>query len=297
MKYTVKDSVFTYLFRQPEYTRALYLTLHPEDADVREDEIKIVTLENVLAYGIYNDLGIQIRDKLLILTEAQSTFSFNITLRMLMYLANTYKEYVEEHMLDLYAASPVAIPRPELYVIYSGSRADVPEVLRLSQLWQGAGGVDLAVKVLRDDGTRNIVDQYVQFCQVADAQREKYGRTQEALEETIRICLERNILAPFLHARQKEVVEIMSMLFDQETVTKIREYNIAKQARGEGRAEGRAEGRVEGRAEERNEGLRAMVSTLRSLSLCKEEVIQKLSHAYQLIPDEARKYTERYWNQ
>ena len=81
----------------------------------------------------------------------------------------------------------------------------------------------------------------------------------------------------------------MSMLFDQETVTKIREYNIAKQARGEGRAEGRAE--------ERTEGLRAMVSTLQGLSLCKEEVIQKLSHAYQLIPDEARKYTEKYWKQ
>ena len=27
MKHTVKDSIFTYLFRQPEYTRQLYLCL------------------------------------------------------------------------------------------------------------------------------------------------------------------------------------------------------------------------------------------------------------------------------
>lgn len=36
MTRTVKDSVFTYLFRQPEYTRQLYLSLHPEDTDVTE---------------------------------------------------------------------------------------------------------------------------------------------------------------------------------------------------------------------------------------------------------------------
>lgn len=49
----------------------------------------------------------------------------------------------------------------------------------------------------------------------------------------------------------------MSMLFDQETVTKIREYNIAKQARGEGREEGR------------EEGLKATISILQDMSLDK----------------------------
>ena len=43
MKHTVKDSIFTYLFRQPEYTRQLYLCLHPEDQDVTEADFKIVT--------------------------------------------------------------------------------------------------------------------------------------------------------------------------------------------------------------------------------------------------------------
>ena len=89
MRYAVKDSVFTYLFKQPEYTRLLYLALHPEDTDVTEDDCKLVTLENILTTGLYNDLGIQIRDKLILLVEAQSTFSVNIALRMLLYLAAT----------------------------------------------------------------------------------------------------------------------------------------------------------------------------------------------------------------
>ena len=33
-KYTVKDSVFTHLFKDPFYTLELYKALHPEDTSV-----------------------------------------------------------------------------------------------------------------------------------------------------------------------------------------------------------------------------------------------------------------------
>ena len=39
IKRTIKDSVFTYLFSQPEYARKLYLDLHPEDQGVTEEDI------------------------------------------------------------------------------------------------------------------------------------------------------------------------------------------------------------------------------------------------------------------
>ena len=149
LRRAIKDSVFTYLFRQPEYTRLLYLVLHPEDQDVTEAECKIVTLENVLSTGMYNDLGVQVRNRLLLLVEAQSTFSLNIALRLLLYLAGTYKEYVEEHKLDLYGTKPVTIPRPEMYVIYTGDQKTVPDAIHLSDLYEGAGCVDLQVTVLR----------------------------------------------------------------------------------------------------------------------------------------------------
>ena len=46
---------------------------------------------------------------------------------------------------------------------------DGPEVLHLSDLYEGEGGVDLEVKVLRGTGNGEIVDLYVRFCQIADA--------------------------------------------------------------------------------------------------------------------------------
>ena len=293
MKRSVKDSVFTYLFKQPEYTRQLYLALHPEDTDVKASDFKLVTLENVLTTGFYNDLGIQVRNRLILLVEAQSTFSVNIALRMLLYLAGTYKEYIEEQKLDLYGSHPVEIPRPELYVVYTGDREEIPETLHLSDLYQGAGSAEVEVKVLRDDGTGDILDQYVRFCKIADEQREKYGLTQQAIDETIRICIAENVLAPFLASRQKEVLEIMVTLFDQEKIAEIHDYNVAKVARQEGHQLGREEGRAEGR----EEGIRAVVGMLRGMSVGQKQIAQKLVEQFDLLPQAAEEKVKQYWKQ
>lgn len=213
--------------------------------------------------------------------EAQSTFSVNIALRMLLYLAGTYKEYIEEQKLDLYGSHPVEIPRPELYVVYTGDRKEIPETLRLSDLYQGTGSAEVEVKVLRDDGTGDILDQYVRFCKIADEQREKYGLTQQAIDETIRICIAENVLAPFLASRQKEVLEIMVTLFDQEKIAEIHDYNVAKAARQEGR----------------EEGIRAMVSTLRSMSVEQKQIAQKLVEQFGLLPQAAEEKVKQYWKQ
>ena len=253
-KRDIKDSVFTFLFSDIEYTKQLYLSLHPEDTDIRDEDFRLVTLENILAIGQYNDLGFQVRDKLILLVEAQSTFSPNIPLRMLMYLAKTYNEYIEEHQLSLYREKKVSIPRPELYVIYTGEK-EAPDILRLSDMYEGSGSADLTVRVLRDGQPGDILSQYVDFCQVANEQVSLYGRTDEALMSTIQLCLEQGILVPFLDCRKKEVVDIMTRLFSQE---KAWEMELAANAR-ENREAGRVEGRVEGRMEAQADMLRRLL--------------------------------------
>ena len=237
-KRTIKDSIFTFLFGEPEYTMELYQALHPEDTTVKDSDVKLVTLQNVLANGLYNDLGFQVRDKLILLVEAQSTFSENIPLRMLLYLAATYKDYVEEHKLSLYREKKVSIPRPELYVVYTGNKKHVPDELKLSSLFEGDGSVELSVKVLRDDGKGSIVDQYIAFSKIVDEQVKLHGRTDEALYETLRICRERKILKPFLDSREKEVVDIMTALFDQQKVWEIELHNVAQENLSEGEKKG-----------------------------------------------------------
>jgi len=241
MRRTVKDSVFTYLFGQPEYTRQLYLALHPEDTDVTENDCKIVTLENVLATDMYNDVGFQVRDKLLILVEAQSTFSENLALRLFLYLAETYKQYVIEHKLNLFASKPIAIPRPELYVVYTGPQKNLPDVLCLSNLYNGNGSVENIVKVIRGTEGKDILSQYVKFCKISDEQRKIHGLTQNAVEETLKKCLENDVLVPFLSSRRKEVTEIMVTLFNEEEIQRIHDHSVRQEGREEGRQQGRQE--------------------------------------------------------
>ena len=56
-KLTIRDSVFSDLFRDKRYLLKLYQALHPEDTETTEDDLVDVTIQNVLTNDLYNDLG------------------------------------------------------------------------------------------------------------------------------------------------------------------------------------------------------------------------------------------------
>ncbi len=45
-----------------------------------------------------------------------------------------------------------------------------------------------------------------------------HGRTREAIFETIRICKDKNVLKEYLENREREVVDIMMTLYDEEEI-------------------------------------------------------------------------------
>ena len=219
-KYTIKDSVFSDLFRIKKYLLQLYKSLHPEDKTATENELTDITIKNVLTDGIYNDLGFLFREKFMILLEAQSLWTLNIIIRALMYLAQTYHDYFERTNQNLYKSKKVKMPIPELYVIYTGDRKNIPDVISLSkEFFDGEDiAVDVKVKVICESDTDNIINQYIVFCKVYNEQMKLYGRTRKTVTETIRICKDKNVLKEYLLDREKEVVSIMMSLFDKEEV-------------------------------------------------------------------------------
>lgn len=80
--------------------------------------------------------------------------------------------------------------------------------------------MEAKIHVIRDGKPGDIVSQYVAFTKITDDQIRKYGRTKETAEEIVRMCLERNILTEYLEERKGDVMDIMTTLFDQETVLK-----------------------------------------------------------------------------
>ncbi|MCC8103561.1 MAG: hypothetical protein LIP11_15350, partial [Clostridiales bacterium] len=149
-KYTAKDSVFTDLFRDRRYLLQLYQALHPEDKAATEDTLSDITITNVLVDGQYNDLGFMVRGKLMILTEAQSTWTVNIIVRALFYYAQSLQEYLDREGEDLYGSRKVRLPESELYVIYTGDRIKHPEEITLQEEFfkKGKSAIDVKVKML-----------------------------------------------------------------------------------------------------------------------------------------------------
>ena len=222
-KRTAKNSVFLDLFQDKRNLLKLYQTLHPEDTDTTEDTLDIVTIDNVLTDNLYNDLGIMTgNNKLLLLLEAQSSWTVNILIRILLYLAQSYHEYFERTSQSLYKSTKVKMPKPELYIIYTGNKGKKPDIISLSQEFFDGADIDIEVKakVIYESNTKDIINQYIIFCKVFDEQRKLYGMTKQAVKETIRICKDRNILREYLISREVEVVTIMMSLFDDEQIMK-----------------------------------------------------------------------------
>ena len=220
-KRKIKDSVFTNLFQDKKYLLRLYKALHPEDGDVTEDDIKDVTLKHVLVDADYNDLGFSAGGRLVIMVESQSTWTLNIIIRALMYLIQTYHDFFKRTKQNLYGSKKVDMPKPELYVIFTGEKPkNPPDTISLSKdFFDGEKiAVDAEIKVLYQEDENSIIGQYIIFCKVYNEQKKKYGQTKKAVTETIRICKNRNVLKEYLENKEQEVVDIMMTLFDDEQV-------------------------------------------------------------------------------
>ena len=106
------------------------------------------------------------------------------------------------------------MPKPELYVIYTGDRKSVPDTITLRREFFGGEkiAIDVEVNVLYQENETDNIGQYIIFCKVYNEQRKRYGNTKQAVTETIQICKNRNVLKEYLEREEQEVVGIMMTL-------------------------------------------------------------------------------------
>lgn len=275
LKRKFRDSVFTSLFSDKKYLLELYRALHPDDTDTTEDDIQDVTVRNVLTDSSYNDLGCKIGNTLLLLVEVQVKWTANIIIRILMYLVQTYNQYFTESNADLYSTTKVKLPKPELYMIFLGDRKDRPEYITLSEEFFGGQetAVDVKVKVIYDGQPGDIINQYVLFTRICAEQIKLYGRTRKAVEETIRICRDRNVLKEYLETREKEVIDIMVALFDEQEVFDRYVDNKVKEAE-----------------------IKSTIEDCQYFDISLLDTIKRVSTKYKLSEDIAEQKVQQYWN-
>lgn len=220
MKREIKASVFTDLFGEPRYAILLYRFLHPEDVDATESDVEVVTIENILTDNVKNDLGLLIGDRLLILVEHQEKLDPNMPLRAYVYIAHSYNEYLKTHNIDLHSGKKINLPKPEIYMVYTGASKNVPKKISLhDEFFPGTERtIDLIIKVITGGNPGDVVSQYFEFTRICKEQYALYRDPRVAIREIFRICIERNVLREYLLSKEKEVTSIMISLYDAEEI-------------------------------------------------------------------------------
>ncbi len=157
-----------------------------------------------------------------------------MTLRSLLYLAESFREFILNTEQNYYSSKTVSIPRPELYVLYTGDDHG-EEIMSMSKTFWGGddSAVDVKVRILYGEGTDTILSQYSEFTRTYKRYKALYGPTRETVEKTIDKCIEKGVLVDYLTERRVEVMDMMTALFDPDTVQEMYEKSIRREAREE----------------------------------------------------------------
>ena len=218
-----KNSVFIDLFTRKEYQLRLYKELFPEDTSVTENDLELVTLDNVLTVHPYNDLGLLARGKLIVLTEAQSTWSVNVIFRLADYYFDSAMSRIIMKEADLYGSVKVDIPDVEAFVIYTGKRKIENDVLSLNREFFGGNPdkPEFKAKILHGDYKGGIIEEYMGFCRIWDENVLKADTPEDkhrAASVTIDLCIEKGYLAKYLSEHRAEVEKVMFTMLSPEYV-------------------------------------------------------------------------------
>ena len=164
------------------------------------------------------------KNRVLVISEHQSTINDNMPLRDLLYLGRTLEKLLDEK--NLYRRKMISIPTPEFYVFYNGDDPFPTEkILRLSNAYLDKTEhpmLELEVKVININlasGHRLLKEcrpmyeysWYIQ--QIKDYLADGWSRD-DAIAQAVRDCLDEGIMAEFM---QEHGTEAVNMLYTQWT--------------------------------------------------------------------------------
>jgi hypothetical protein len=258
-----KDSVFSFLFSDPDLLRELYCAL--EGVSLPADlPVTINTLRDVLFLDRINDISFEIGGKQVVLIEHQSTINPNMALRLLMYIARVYEKIIGDR--NLYGSRPIPVPRPEFFVLYNGT-APYPDeqTLKLSDSFEkaaslglpekGGAALELVVRVVNINQGKNegiarkckTLAQYSAFVAKVREYEKECGDRTEAMKRAVRHCRDNDILKGFFEKNGTEVINMLLTEWNMDDALAVRFEEGMEEGMKRGMERGREEGMERGR--------------------------------------------------
>ena len=201
------------------------------------DEIIVNTLDGVFFGNLKNDLSCVYKNNFLVMIEHQSTPNENMPLRMLFYVAELFKQYIEPFKEKIYQLNQIELPTPKFYLFYNG-RKNEPEQkqMKLSTAFKNSSGLELVVNFynLNEGNNENFLKQseslksYCIFVNRVEKNLRKGMILEKAIQEAIDYCINADIMAEYLKTRRKEVISMLGFEYDEEAAMRVqREEGIA----------------------------------------------------------------------
>ena len=306
VKRTYKSKLFEMIFSEKRALLELYNAMNGTDY---EDPglLEINTLENAIYMSMRNDLSFII-DSRLALYEHQSTYSPNLPLRCLMYVADLYSVITKD--ANLYGTKAVPIPTPRFVIFYNGTgKMEDVKVLRLSDTFtipEKEYALELTAVMFNInqghnkkllDTCKTLKDYSVYVARV----REYAGSMslEAAVEMAITECIRDDILAEFLRKNRAEAKSVSIYEYDEEKhmrhVKEEGRQEGLQSGREEGLQAGRQEGLQEGRQNGLQEGIRVLIEFCRELNCSRESSKDQVAEKFGLDLVQAEKYMVKYW--
>ena len=240
-----KSRIFAMLFSDRNELLKLYNAINGTSYD-DPDLLQVNTLENAVYMSMQNDVSFII-DMRLNLYEHQSTYSPNLPVRYLLYVADVYSDYTKD--MNLYGTKAVKLPTPRFVISYNG-QAEQPDrkELKLSELFSiPDADPSLELKAVMLNINKGHNRKLMETCRTLQDYAEYTFRVREyaaempldlAVEQAITECISEGILADFLRKNRAEAKKVSIYEYDEE--------RHMRQTREEGMEEGYANGFSQG---------------------------------------------------
>ena len=240
-----KSRIFAMLFSDRNELLKLYNAINGTSYD-DPDLLQVNTLENAVYMSMQNDVSFII-DMRLNLYEHQSTYSPNLPVRYLLYVADVYSDYTKD--MNLYGTKAVKLPTPRFVIFYNG-QAEQPDrkELKLSELFSiPDADPSLEQKAVMLNINKGHNRKLMETCRTLQDYAEYTFRVREyaaempldlAVEQAITECISEGILADFLRKNRAEAKKVSIYEYDEE--------RHMRQTREEGMEEGYANGFSQG---------------------------------------------------
>ena len=242
---TYKSRMFEMIFSDKKELLELYNAINGTSY-ANPEELVVNTLENAIYMAMHNDVSFLI-DKRLNLYEHQSTYSPNLPLRFLFYVADVYSDFTKE--MNLYGRKAVKIPTPHFIIFYNGTEEQPDKrELCLSDIFQvkeEEPRLELKATMLNINKGHNkkLMDACQTLKDYAEYTALVRGLAQtmplaEAVEKAVDDCISRGVLEDFFKKNRAEAIKVSIYEYDEE--------RHIRQTKEEGYEEGYESGLVEG---------------------------------------------------